>query len=670
MNLVGKTLCGRYEILEQVGVGGMATVYKAKCNLLNRFVAVKVLKDEFYKDEEFVKKFRAEAQSAAALTHPNIVSVYDVGEEDGINYIVMELLVGETLKDYIEHNGKLSNERTLKYASQIASALEAAHSSKIVHRDIKPHNIVLSNNNTVAKVTDFGIAKMSSSETIANGSQAMGSVHYFSPEQAKGGYTDEKTDIYSLGVVMYEMVTGEVPFEADTPVSVALKQIQEEPIEPKEKVPTVTAALNRIILKAMAKKTTERYGTATELLDDIFAAINNVDIEEKSEDIVLGFKKGSTQVVPVITKKDIAENEDGIARKKERVGKRIEELENDKNEKKRIESLNENPKQRKAKIIKRIIISAIIVLVLAGLGYLTYRLIDTIKENNKPITVEKVEVAPDLVGSDYEEVRVKYEKLGLIIKISKYEETDEFPAGQILDQNIKKGEKITDGKMTVVVAKGVKKITMPDVVGKDYKVAKYELEAIGFKVEIKNVVSDKVEKDLVVKQSLKHKEQFVTGTKVLLEVSEGDGKDRIIVPSVIGNAEAIAKSKLQKLKLVVNISYVNDPSKSDGIVVSQSLKENKEVVEGTVIEITVNRLEKTKNVTIKLKDYTANMTDESINVKVKAQVEGVTNTIHTRTHTRGADGYDNFTVEVNGFSSAKLTIYINDKEVETVTISF
>ncbi|MBR6613340.1 MAG: Stk1 family PASTA domain-containing Ser/Thr kinase [Clostridia bacterium] len=673
MNLVGKTLCKRYEVLEEVGIGGMATVYKAKCNLLNRFVAIKVLKDEFAKDAEFVKKFRAEAQSAAALTHPNIVSVYDVGEEDGINYIVMELLVGETLKDYIDHHGKLSNERTLKYASQIASALEAAHSSKIVHRDIKPHNIVLANNNTVAKVTDFGIAKMSSNETIANGSQTMGSVHYFSPEQAKGGYTDEKTDIYSLGVVMYEMVTGEVPFEADTPVSVALKQIQEEPIEPKEKVPTVTNALNKIILKAMAKNTSERYQTASELLDDIFAAMNNVDIEEKTEDVVVGFKKGSTQVVPVITKKDLQDNlNDGnvTSRKSERVGKKIEELENDKSEKRRIDSLNESPKQRKAKIIKRIIITLIIILVLAGIGFLTYKLVETIKENNKPIVVEKVDVAPDLVGSDYEEARVKYEKLGLIIKISKYEETDEFPAGQILDQNIKKGEKITDGKMTVVVAKGVKKIAMPDVVGKDYKVAKYELEALGFKVDIKNVVSDKVEKDLVVKQSLKHKEQFVTGTKVLLEVSEGDGKDRIIVPSVIGNTEASAKSKLQKLKLVVNVSYVNDPSKSDGIVVSQSLKENKEVVEGTVIEITVNRLEKTKNVTIKLKDYTANMEDESINVKVKAQVEGVTNTIHSRTHTKGENGYENFTVEVNGFSTAKLTIYINDKVVETVTISF
>ena len=206
MNLVGKTLGNRYEILEEVGLGGMATVYKAKCNLLNRFVAVKVLKDEFSKDAEFVKRFRAEAQSAASLTHPNIVSVYDVGEENGINYIVMEYLKGDTLKDFIDKNGKLSNEQTLKFASQIASALEAAHSAKIIHRDIKPQNIVLVNNNTIAKVTDFGIAKMSSKDTITSAASTIGSVHYFSPEHAKGCYTDEKSDIYSLGVVMYEIL--------------------------------------------------------------------------------------------------------------------------------------------------------------------------------------------------------------------------------------------------------------------------------------------------------------------------------------------------------------------------------------------------------------------------------------------------------------------------------
>ena len=298
MNLVGKTLGKRYEIIEEVGIGGMASVYKARCNLLNRFVAIKVLKDEFAKDAEFVKRFRAEAQSAASLTHPNIVSVYDVGEEDGINYIVMELLEGDTLKDYVEKNGKLSNEVTLKFASQIASALEAAHSAKIIHRDIKPQNIVLANNNTIAKVTDFGIAKMSSKDTITSSASTIGSVHYFSPEHAKGCYTDEKSDIYSLGVVMYEMATGVLPFNADSPVTVALKQIQEEPVPPKEIIPSISNRLNDIILKAMAKNTSERYQTATELLDDVFAAINSREEDYTAKEKML--RSGNTQIVPII----------------------------------------------------------------------------------------------------------------------------------------------------------------------------------------------------------------------------------------------------------------------------------------------------------------------------------------------------------------------------------
>ena len=298
-DLVGKVLGSRYEILEKIGEGGMATVYRAKCRLLNRFVAIKVLKSEYSKDETFVKRFRAEAQSAAALTHPNIVSVFDVGEEDGINYIVMELLESKTLKDYIEENGALRNELTLKIAAQIASALETAHKSHIIHRDIKPQNIVL-NKNMVAKVTDFGIAKITNapSATITSFGSTMGSVHYFSPEHAKGGYTDEKSDIYSLGVVMYEMATGKLPFDGDSPVSVALKHIQEEPIEPKAINPRVSIALNQIIMKAMSKSTVTRYQNATELLSDISIALANPNsnISKPSSSV----SAGRTQVIPIV----------------------------------------------------------------------------------------------------------------------------------------------------------------------------------------------------------------------------------------------------------------------------------------------------------------------------------------------------------------------------------
>ena len=276
MELIGKILAGRYEIIEKIGEGGMAYVFKARDNLLNRYVAVKVLRDEFTTDEEFIKRFNTEAQSAARLAHPNIVSVFDVGEDRGISYIVMELLENNTLKDYIDKKGALSSEMTLKIAAQIASALEAAHKANIVHRDIKPQNIIL-NQNMVAKVTDFGIAKVqnATSATITSFGSTMGSVHYFSPEHAKGGYTDAKSDIYSLGVVMYEMATGKLPFDGESAVSVALKHIQEEPVPPRDVNPMVSVSLNQIILKAMQKSTATRYQSASELLADISLALSN-----------------------------------------------------------------------------------------------------------------------------------------------------------------------------------------------------------------------------------------------------------------------------------------------------------------------------------------------------------------------------------------------------------
>ena len=254
----------------------MATVYKAKCHVLNRYVAVKVLRDEFTTDEEFIKRFAAEAQSAASLTHPNIVSIYDVGHEDNLYYIVMELIKGKTLKQIINEDGKLPWKWSLNIASQIASALETAHRNKIIHRDIKPHNIIITEDG-IAKVTDFGIAKVVSNSTITAFGATIGSVHYFSPEHAKGGYTDEKSDIYSLGVVMYEMLTGQVPFDADTAVSVALKHMQEEPIEPMELNPDIPKAVNDIIMKAMQKDTGLRYQSATEMLKDINMALKRPD---------------------------------------------------------------------------------------------------------------------------------------------------------------------------------------------------------------------------------------------------------------------------------------------------------------------------------------------------------------------------------------------------------
>ena len=312
MNLEGKVLGGRYEIINKIGNGGMATVYRATDLVLKRYVAVKILRDEFTTDEEFIRRFETEAQSAARLTHPNIVSIYDVGVDNGVYYIVMELIQGKTLKEIIvEERGPLPWKWSVNVAIQIASALEMAHKNNIIHRDIKPHNIIITEDG-IAKVTDFGIAKAVSNSTITAFGTTIGSVHYFSPEQAKGGYTDAKSDIYSLGVVMYEMLTGKVPFDADTSVSVALKHMQEDPVPPMEINPNIPKAVNDIILKAMQKEPMARYQTATAMLRDLAQALKNPDGEfVEKEDL----DDGLTRRMDAITD-DMAKNAKSSNKKK------------------------------------------------------------------------------------------------------------------------------------------------------------------------------------------------------------------------------------------------------------------------------------------------------------------------------------------------------------------
>lgn len=680
LSLVGSVLGGRYEIIEKIGEGGMATVYKAKCKLLNRYVAVKVLRDEFSKDSQFVKRFRAEAQSAASLTHPNIVSVYDVGEENGINYIVMECLKGKTLKDYIEQNGKLGNITTLKFASQIASALEAAHKAKIIHRDIKPQNIVFSNNETIVKVTDFGIAKMTTTNTITSQKSTMGSVHYFSPEHAKGCYIDEKSDIYSLGVVMYEMATGKLPFDADTAVSVALKQIQEEPIEPKEIDDTISEDLNRIIMKAMQKTSSNRYTSATEMLDDIFAAINNPGHIFKNEPKVLA---GGTQVIPIIGLKnsdapsigDVEQNSSIESRKQARQnyrdnndnGEGITDNNKDSSQEKgsnKKDLTPEGEKQRKKKIT--IIVSIIAALCLIAIIFLTVKLVSTFNiKNNK--TEVGIEFVPNLVGKNFEEVKEQYDIQGYKVELDKYEFSSDVADGCIISQSEIKGEKIINPSITVVVSKGQKLVTMIDVVGKDYTVAKYELDSLGIVPEFEFEKDDKIEKNIIKEQSIAEKEEVAVGTTVNIIVSEGNGKVTVIMPNVQGDKADAAKKKLQDLKLNVSIEYSTDTTKADGTVLKQSQKENAELEEGSLVTLTVNRLQKNKDIDLNLSEYITDAEAETLKLKVDSTVEGLTTTIYPeKTVTKS----DIITVPVTGFTKAELTIYINGQKAGNQTVTF
>ena len=667
MDIIGKMLGNRYEILEKIGEGGMADVYKAKCHLLNRYVAIKVLKKEYSTDETFVKRFRTEAQSAAALTHSNIVSVYDVGSEDGINYIVMELLETKTLKDYIEENGAMPSDLVLKISAQIASALETAHKAHIIHRDIKPQNIVL-NRNMVAKVTDFGIAKITNvpSSTITSFGSTIGSVHYFSPEHAKGGYTDEKSDIYSLGVVMYEMATGKLPFDADSAVSVALKQIQEDPIPPIEVNPKVTVALNQIILKALQKSTTARYQSATELISDISQALlkpNSLILRPISS-----VEAGATQVIPTFNGEDYEEKVPNLRSREPRRANVISTRSALNNEQREIDEENKEPEApKKKKIKKSVIIAIILVVILIGLvaGFLFYSHKKVNEDLNKEIEI------PNLVGRSYDDVVEEYSKQGIEVIKDKVEYNSEIQEGNIISQSPEKGTKTKDKKVNVIVSRGEKLVEVPDVTGKDIKVATYELEdTLGFVVEREDVVSEKVATGIIISQSIKKDEKIPYGSTIKLEVSKGDGKETVTVPNVINKTEADAKKILEDLGLSVNVKYSEDNSKSNGVVITQSYPQNQTLKQGTLIEITVNKIQLSKTVSIDILELQGGtpLDKEEINVKVTASIDGgAYNTVFDKNLDPETK---TVTVEIFGYESATLKVFLDSKQSKEFSVNF
>ena len=554
MKLEGRLLGNRYEILEQVGNGGMATVYKAKCHVLNRYVAVKVLRDEFTTDEEFVKRFNSEAQSAASLTHPNIVSVYDVGSEDDIHYIVMELIKGKTLKEIINEDGALSWKWSVNVAIQIASALETAHKNNIIHRDIKPHNIIITEDG-IAKVTDFGIAKAVSNSTITAFGSTIGSVHYFSPEHAKGGFTDPKSDLYSLGVVLYEMVTGKVPFSADTPVSVALKHMQEKPTEPIEINPDIPKSINDIIMKAMQKDINLRYQTATEMLRDLSRAIKNpnsnfVQIDKQEKEFA------TQRLSTIYDKSDDAEEK--------------------------------RKKGLKAFITKH---KALCITIGAILLFLITILATTLILN---LTAKKDVQIPELVGKEQSQAKYEAEQLKLNVIVGGEQYSKDIPEGCIISQeppyqenyNIKEGDTIT-----VVVSKGRNLVTVPKVIGKTEEEAIAALEEIGLIVSITDddrVFNKKVEAGYVIEQSIKEKEEIDAGETITLKVSKGI--EMTTVPDLNGKTEDEAKTLAKEAGLKVKVEIGTDESKADGVVIFQDQEANSEIEKDSTITITINSL--------------------------------------------------------------------------------
>lgn len=635
MNLEGKLIGNRYEILEQIGCGGMATVYKARCNVLNRNVAVKVLREEFTTDAEFIKRFNIEAQSVASLVHANIVSVYDVGNEGDLHYIVMELVEGQTLKEIITENGILPWKWSVNIAIQIASALEVAHRNNIVHRDIKPHNIII-NEDGVAKVTDFGIAKAVSNSTITAFGSTIGSVHYFSPEHARGGYTDAKSDLYSLGIVMYEMMTGKVPFDADTPVSIALKHMQEQAIEPKTLNNTIPDSVNKIIIKAMQKDTNARYASAGEMLKDLkealkdpngdFVKIVNIDNDSRTQRI------------------DVNEIE---------------------NEARKSESKKSNFKEflSKHKFLKVLLTLLACFIIFVAAMFITA----TVVNKNRPNQVQ----IPNLVGITLEEAKQQLDELKI-----QYEITEEFntekEAGIILSQDPKYQDnyRINDSEiMKIVVSKGQEITTVPKIVGKKQEEAIQALEESKLIAEIIEETSEKIEQGVVIKQEPAVNTELPANSSIKVYVSIGRGIKEVTVPYVIGKTQEEAKRMLEEAELTLgNVKTETDTTKSNGVVLKQSIDADKTVDEKTPVSITVNQLQEIKkgkvNINLKsLMGYTPKKDEEgntanpnNVEVVVKVTSNGTEDTVYKKQH---AENTENITVDVQGVGTVTVKVFVD-----------
>ncbi|MBU3074033.1 Stk1 family PASTA domain-containing Ser/Thr kinase [Clostridium estertheticum] len=559
--MIGTLLGNRYELLEKVGEGGMAIVYKAKCHLLNRFVAVKILKEEFSNNIEFMEKFRKEALSVASLSSNNIVNIYDVGSERDINYIVMEYIKGKTLKEIIVENGSMNTELVLDYGMQIAKALECAHKNNIIHRDIKPHNILVTEDGTV-KVTDFGIAKAASSVTITNTSTVMGSAHYFSPEQAKASFVDCRTDIYSFGIVLYEMVTGRVPYDAESPVSVALKHIREKVVPPKEINNKVPENLNKLILKAIEKEPIKRYQTAKEMYLDLQRIHNNSEYTIASNSMDNEY----TRVMAPVNMADYEKEED-VAESPEPM----------------VKNENKNNNENKNKNKKKTIITALIILLVVICSAVGFVYIKSIANN---AAVEAKIVVPKIIGLDKAAAEKLVVAKKLTFAVEKEVNSDE-PKGAVTACFPDEGTEVKENsQVRVYVSKGPEGFKMISVKGMDRPSAKASIEEKG--LELSNVIeepSDTVASGIVISQNPNEGSLVQKADKVDLVISTGPKVKVTQVPSILGKTLDQASTLLQNSNLTLG-DKKQIPTKDqsqDGKISSQSIDPNTTVTQGSSV---------------------------------------------------------------------------------------
>lgn len=556
-----KLLAGRYELIEKIGEGGMAVVYKGKDRLLNRYVAIKILRPEYTKDEQFIESFRRESQAAAGLSHPNIVGVYDVGQEGNIHFIVMELIDGKTLSEVIKEKGKLEYKEAINITLQVASALSLAHKNQIIHRDIKPHNILITSTG-VAKLADFGIAKAVSAATIAGGNnKIMGSVHYFSPEQARGAYVDERSDIYSLGIVLFEMLTGKVPFDGDNPVSIALMHINDPMPSLTREVPGIPPQLEKIVNKATEKYQSNRYRNVDEMISDL------EDIEFVTK--VMGKNAFSMDAISqerFQTKHEDRAGEEQVPMRKER-------------QKEQHSGSSKGKNKTTIFIIAGIVIIAIAGLI--GLGSMLGWFGGS----------DEIEV-PSFVGKTLEQARAEAEGLGLVIEEGDLVYSPDQEEGLITSQNPAAGSKVSEGKViTVNISKGKKDGVVPKIEGMDYEEAKAYLESFGFKMGPGVTVQSHLPKGVIVSQSVPYGTSAKSGTEINVEISDGKGKEMVKVPNLIGKTPDEANSLLSAAGLSTNgtVVYEEVEGMAQNLVFWQSVAPDTEVEAGSAIDYKVSK---------------------------------------------------------------------------------
>ncbi len=630
-NLVGKVINERYEILEHIGTGGMASVYKAQDKLLNRFVAVKVLKESLKSDDEIVDKFSAEAKAAAGLSHNNIVSIYDVGLIDGLSFIIMEYVDGETLKEYINKNKPLKWQTACEITIQIADALGMAHSNGIIHRDIKPHNIIITKDG-IAKVADFGIARAVSSDTVVAGGSVMGSVYYISPEQARGGFVDNSSDLYSLGVVLYEMLTGSLPFDGDNPVSIALKKLEEEPMSPKVINLDIPQALDAVVMKAISKEQHTRYKNADELIADLKALLN-----EDSMHII-------------------------SARREE-----------DEYDAKRV---------KKSSGFNPIIASAVLVVIIAVATFLFMN------------TGRKEYIVPDLINKTLDEALALVEGTEFTIDEEGivYEVSDEVENGKIIRQepgannSVKKNKKI---QLTISSGTSEGNIVVPDVLNRTYEEAKVLIETRGLVCRMIEDESAEVELGKVISQTPKAGQKLTEGNEVIVhictKVLESEDKN-IEVPKLMGMSRTDAEKALKEKGLVLGNTKKQLSEMTPGQVISQDPEEGTAVAAGTAVNIVIsekqqetqtpdnsgnegqqgttqtpeqNNQMKRKTLTIKIPDDAG----ETVKVRVLANGKEIWNKEHKK-----SEGKIDITVQSD--KDAEVQVYMDDELVVHKMIEF